>query len=208
MNHTLRIIGGKFRGRKLPVLDLEGLRPTPDRIRETLFNWLRADIRHAKCLDAFAGSGALGFEAASRGASQVVFLEQNPIACRQLRKQIPTFITAQTSMPSHLHHETNLQLIQTDALEYLKTTPNQFDIIFLDPPFQKHHLPECLNLIEKTNVLARDGLIYFESNQPIEFNQAVWRTIKSQRTGQIFYGLCEIKQDLLDKHEASCFNQY
>ncbi len=177
MKQTLRIIGGRYRGKKLTFPDIEGLRPTPDRVRETLFNWLMADIQGAKCLDAFAGSGALGFEAFSRGAAEVCFIEKNITAFRHLKKNLEHFKSPQ------------LTVIQAETGSFLKKGNRQFDIIFLDPPFNSALLEECLTIIENGNVLAAQGLIYTESAHPPILNQNVWQEIKSKRAGQVYYAL-------------------
>ena len=118
--NSVRIIGGLYRGKKIHVPELEGLRPTPNRVRETLFNWLMNDIRGARCLDAFAGSGALGLEAYSRGAAEVIFLESSHCAHGALQKNIALF------------KNPTLILKKTDALSYLESAKEPFDIIFLD----------------------------------------------------------------------------
>ena len=125
MTGKIRIIAGQWRGRRLPVMELDGLRPTTDRIRETLFNWLMNDIRGQRCLDAFAGSGALGWEALSRGAAQVVFLEQHSEIVAQLQQQCTLLDT-----------QANCQIIQADSCHWLQQPPSRlFDVVFLDPPY-------------------------------------------------------------------------
>lgn len=177
MKQVIRIIGGLYRGKKLHVPDVEGLRPTPDRVRETLFNWLMHEIKEARCLDAFAGSGALGLEAFSRGAAKVVFVEQSPIANANLSKIITQFSNSK------------LQLIKTDARLYLQQSPEQFDIIFLDPPFAQNYIPQCLNDLAQNSILVKGGLVYLESPTIIEINEKQWREIKLKRAGQVVYGL-------------------
>ncbi|CEG55866.1 16S rRNA (guanine(966)-N(2))-methyltransferase RsmD [Legionella fallonii] len=179
MNHIIRIIGGLYRGKKLNVPDVEGLRPTPDRVRETLFNWLMHDIKNARCLDAFAGSGALGFEAFSRGATKVVFVEQAPKAHVNLQK-----IIAQFNNPK-------LSLIKTDSKIYLQQCDEQFDIIFLDPPFAGNYIPQCLNEIVNKKLLSPGGLVYTESSTQIPIDNAQWQQIKLKQAGQVVYGLLE-----------------
>lgn len=179
MKQEIRIIGGLYRGKKLQFPDLQGLRPTSDRIRETLFNWLMHDIRDARCLDAFAGSGALGFEAFSRGASRVVFIEQAPLAHTNLQKII-------TSFQSPL-----LNLVKADARDYLQTTKEQFDIIFLDPPFALNYLPQCVAALAQNDILVAGGLLYMESPAAIEMDEKKWRQIKLKQAGQVIYGLFE-----------------
>ncbi|HEX6592712.1 MAG TPA: 16S rRNA (guanine(966)-N(2))-methyltransferase RsmD [Moraxellaceae bacterium] len=152
----LRIVGGKWRSRRLRFVDAEGLRPTPDRVRETLFNWLQFEINGAHCLDAFAGSGALGFEALSRGAASVVMLE----------KQKPQFQALQTAA-QELQAE-NLTLLNGDALALLRASAawqpaGGFDGIFLDPPFHKSLLPEICAVLLERGLLKPDAFVYVES---------------------------------------------
>jgi len=149
--NRLRIIGGQWRSRFLPFPDVEGLRPTTDRVRETLFNWLQPVVHGAAVLDVFAGSGALGFEALSRGAGSLTLIEKNPQAAKQLMENIQTLKSA------------DAQVKQTDALHFLAQQQTPFDLIFLDPPFSKGLLPECIALIESNNLLADNGWIYIES---------------------------------------------
>lgn len=177
MKQTIRIIGGDYRGKKLPVPNLEGLRPTPDRVRETLFNWLMHDIRDARCLDAFAGSGALGFEAFSRGAASVTLLEQHRAAYLNLKKIVSNF------------HSSRLSLKKIDALEFLNQTDERFDIIFLDPPFAKNDLPLCLDILARRPLLTSGGLLYLEAPKVIDVDQNLWHRIKLKQAGQVTYAL-------------------
>lgn len=179
MKQEIRIIGGLYRGKKLPVPNVEGLRPTPDRVRETLFNWLMHQIRDARCLDAFAGSGALGLEAFSRGAAQVTLVEQSPEAHKNLQKIITSFNSAV------------LKLIKADAQHYLHTSKEQFDIIFLDPPFAQNYLPQCMASLSQNSILVPGGLVYLESSTAPEIDENIWRQIKSKKAGQVYYGLFE-----------------
>lgn len=177
MKQTIRIIGGQFRGKKLHFPDIEGLRPTPDRVRETLFNWLMHDIRDARCLDAFAGSGALGFEAYSRGAAHVTFLEKDPTAHSHLLKLALSF------------NSPKLAVRKTDACEFLQQTHEQFNLVFLDPPFAKNYLPQCLETLANSDVLMEGGLLYIESPEEVAVDPIVWEQIKLKKAGQIVYGL-------------------
>ncbi|CAM4467953.1 MAG: Ribosomal RNA small subunit methyltransferase D [Legionella sp.] len=179
MKQEIRIIGGQYRGKKLHFPEIEGLRPTPDRVRETVFNWLMHDIRGARCLDAFAGSGALGFEAFSRGAAQVVFVEQSPQAHANLHKIITSF------------NSPILKLLKMDARAYLQSCKEQFDIIFLDPPFAQNYLPQCIQELTQKNILVPRGLVYLESPTAIELDEQSWRTVKLKKSGQVVYGLFE-----------------
>ena len=123
MQNKLSIIGGNWRSRKISFEDAEGLRPTPARVRETLFNWLQYDIIGSRCLDLYAGSGALSFEAASRGAKSVVQVENNPVACRCLKTNALALKAEQ------------IKVVQMDAFRYLAGDAQAFDIVFVDPPF-------------------------------------------------------------------------
>ena len=177
MKQTIRIIGGLYRGKKILFPESEGLRPTSDRVRETLFNWLMQDIRGARCLDAFAGSGALGLEAFSRGASQVDFLEQSPMVYNHLNKIINSF------------NSPIMHALKTNALDYLKRHQSPYDIIFLDPPFTLSLIPQCLQIINESNLLEEDGLVYLESPNIQDFENSSWKQIKLKQAGQVFYGL-------------------
>lgn len=177
MKQVIRIIGGLFRGKKLHFPEVDGLRPTPDRVRETLFNWLMNDIKEARCLDAFAGSGALGFEAFSRGASKVIFIEQSFQAHANLQK-----IMTQFNSPK-------LKLIKADTLLYLHQGTEQFDIIFLDPPFAEHYIYQCLDSIVQNKLLPQGGLVYLESPTAIELDAKQWQHVKLKQAGQVIYGL-------------------
>ncbi|ETO92282.1 16S rRNA (guanine(966)-N(2))-methyltransferase RsmD [Legionella oakridgensis] len=177
MKQVIRIIGGRFRGKKLRFPALEGLRPTPDRVRETLFNWLMHDIRGSRCLDAFAGSGALGLEAFSRGASKVTFVEQSAKAYTNLKSLILEF------------DPSSLNVIKADAREYLRQTDETFDIIFFDPPFAKNYILHCLPMLEQTEILPENGLLYLEAAHEIVLDTSIWQTIRLKRAGQVIYAL-------------------
>lgn len=177
MKQCIRIIGGQYRGKKLSFPAIEGLRPTPDRVRETLFNWLMNTIHDACCLDAFAGSGALGFEAFSRGASKIVFIEQAPAAFTNLQKIALSF------------NSPKLALFNKDACTYMQQTKDQFDIIFLDPPFTQNNLPDCIQTLAHSPILKPGGLVYIESPEEIPLDTAIWEQIKLKKAGQVVYGL-------------------
>lgn len=177
MNQTVRIIGGKFRGKKLHFPISSGLRPTPDRVRETLFNWLMQDIYGAKCLDAFAGSGALGFEAISRGAAEVVMVETAPSVLQHLRKHAAALAV------------NNLQIIADDARHYLRTSKQAFDIIFMDPPFAENYLADCIALMTTNTILRKEGLLYIESAEKPSLAEEHWILLKEKKAGQVFYAL-------------------
>lgn len=153
--NQLRIVGGKWRSRRINFVDAEGLRPTPDRVRETLFNWLQFEINGARCLDVFAGSGALGFEALSRGAAQVVMLEKQRAQFQALQA------TAQELQA------TDALLMAGDALALLSTSAvwqvDGFDGVFLDPPFHQSLLPDICALLHARSLLKPDAFVYIES---------------------------------------------
>jgi len=173
----LKIIGGRFKGRKIKVIDAPNLRPTPNRIREAVFNALQHDIKEACCLDAFAGSGALGLEALSRGAKEVTFLELNPSVYTQLQKNLALF----TGGTIH-HHRQN-------ALAFLQTTQKTFDLIFLDPPFESNLWDECCHWIEQRHLLNPHGLLYLESSHLIELSSPSWTEIKTDRVSDVYYSI-------------------
>ena len=159
---TLRIIGGEWRGRKLQFFPAEGLRPTNDRIRETLFNWLMHEIPAARCLDLFTGSGALGLEALSRGASEVTFIDNNKPTIQQIKTTLKMLEASQG------------KAICTDALKYIQQEKPEkpLDIIFLDPPFHKNMVPTALELLSNNNWLTDSTLLYIEiENEPSATSQ-------------------------------------
>ncbi|HEX5393301.1 MAG TPA: 16S rRNA (guanine(966)-N(2))-methyltransferase RsmD [Rhodocyclaceae bacterium] len=172
----IRITGGDWRSRLIQVVDGPGLRPTPDRVRETLFNWLGHDLSGLVCLDAFAGSGILGFEAASRGAAQVVMIEQERKAFLQLQRNAETF-----KSPA-------LKLVCGDALKCAPTVAAACDLIFLDPPYR-------LGLLEKFEALLPrlakpEARIYAEAEHPLEA-LGDWKVVKRGVAGQVHYHLLE-----------------
>ncbi len=176
----LRIIAGRWRSRKLAFPDQSDLRPTPDRVRETLFNWLQTGLAGRRCLDLFAGSGALGFEAASRGAAEVVMVENSPEAASALARNI------------ELLEAGSVELVVADALAWLTNYDQPgFDIVFLDPPFSKGLLGRCCQLLEDGQALAGDAKIYIE--HAVGDNAFVvpdaWRCLKSKTAGQVAYKL-------------------
>jgi 16S rRNA (guanine966-N2)-methyltransferase len=180
---SVRIIGGKLRGRKINFSEYaqeNALRPTPDRVRETLFNWLSPVIVEAECLDAFGGSGALGFEAVSRGAKKVTIVE----------KCLHTFKSIQQNA-SRLGLSSELTCLCEDTLTYLTNTTQTFDIIFLDPPFQGNLLAECFDLIAAKNLLKPKGYIYLESDSPImpDNMPSNWTQHRAKKAGSVHYEL-------------------
>ncbi|PAU56729.1 16S rRNA (guanine(966)-N(2))-methyltransferase RsmD [Pseudomonas sp. PIC25] len=176
----LRIIGGEWRSRRFAFPDAPGLRPTPDRVRETLFNWLAPYIQGARVLDPFAGSGALYLEALSRGASLALALDLNAEAIASLRRHLDTLNCSAG------------QLLQSDALRYLDSqTPTPFDLVFLDPPFNQNLLAPTCTLLEERGWLAKDAWIYTESEtQPSSLGlPANWRLHREKKAGQVYYAL-------------------
>jgi len=174
----LRIIGGSWRGRKLAFASIPGLRPTPDRVRETLFNWLADVIRGARCLDLFAGSGALGIEAASRGAALCVLVEQDRQAVRVLREQVSRIGAQQ------------VQVVEADAQNWLSTASQTFDIVFLDPPFHAGLLQGCMRLLESGGWLAPEAWIYLEAEHAAQLELPDnWELYRVKRAGQVSYRL-------------------
>ncbi len=176
----LRIIGGRWRGTKLAITDAMGLRPTPDRVRETLFNWLTADIYDTRCLDLFAGSGALGLEALSRGAKLCQFVEQFAPACKQLETQFEKLGTD------------SAQLDNTNAINWLDRQPEQqFDIVFIDPPYHQGLADSACRLLIEKHWLASDAILYLEmasDEQTPEILQS-WELHREKTAGQICYRL-------------------
>lgn len=183
--NSVRIIAGEYRSRKLEFPSIEGLRPTADRIRETLFNWLQDSIQGETCLDLFAGSGALGFEALSRGASHVDFIEQNTSAANSIRSNIARFGAKQA------------RVYCSDAFEWLDRytqDSKQYGLVFLDPPFKGEALVRAINKFESANLLRDDGLVYIETDrQTIDDDLPNnWIEIKGKKAGTIQYGLYNI----------------
>lgn len=181
----LRIIGGEWRSRKLPVAEVPGLRPTPDRVRETLFNWLQADIAGARCLDLFAGSGALGFEAASRGAREVVMVEADVRAQHNLAANIALLKAQQ------------VQLVRSEALNWLQQPHAPFDVVFLDPPYASQLLVPSCELLEKHHHLSPRAKIYLEYPAQHDLPQlpANWQIIRGKKAGQVGYYLAQREQE-------------
>ena len=175
---SIRIIAGTYRGRKLPVLMAEGLRPTTDRVKETVFNWLMPYIQDSICLDCFAGSGGLGFEALSRGAGQVNFVELNKAAVKQLQEN------------QRLLKVTNTSVTQSDALTFIRNNTTKFDVVFLDPPFRKGFVEQTATLLND-NSLAEHALIYveMESEQNDQQLPNNWQLLKEKIAGQVVYRL-------------------
>jgi 16S rRNA (guanine966-N2)-methyltransferase len=173
----LRIVGGKFRSRRLRVASRPGLRPTPDRVRETLFNWLGQDLSGLACLDLYAGSGALGFEAASRGAARVVLVERDRAALAALEKS-----------RAELHAD-EVEIVAADAERYLARALERFDVVFLDPPFRTNVLPRLLGRLP----LKACARIYIESESPVA--EHGFQELRRGKAGQVSYQLLQWSGD-------------
>lgn len=176
----IRIIGGQWRSRSLQFLDDKLLRPTPDRVRETLFNWLGQDLTGKNCLDLFAGSGSLGLEAASRGARQITMVEHNAKMVRHLRSAIEKLIASQA------------RLVHTDARVFLADNRVRYDVIFVDPPYQSNLLNEVLPLLPAC--LAEDGMVYVESHNTF-LPDNTWSVFRQGRASHVHYGLLTLKSN-------------
>jgi len=176
----VRIIGGDWRGRKLPVLNAEGLRPTSDRVRETLFNWLQFEIPGAKCLDVFAGSGALSFEALSRGAKQATLLELGAANSNQLKQNLQTL------------NVSNASVEQVDSLQWLaQTAKESFDVVFLDPPFHREFMQNTVDLLFKNGYLNDQAWLYLEQEKQLDWPILPdgWVCHREKATSQVRFGL-------------------
>jgi 16S rRNA (guanine966-N2)-methyltransferase len=196
MTHQVRIIGGQWKRTPLPVPEVEGLRPTPDRVRETVFNWINHLIDGAwgrtVCLDLFAGTGVLGFEAASRGAAQVVMVEAHTPAVRQME-----------ATKEKLHAD-QVSIVRGDALSVTQSMPThsaakKFNLIFLDPPYHQNWLAKILPACAP--LLADDGLIYIESEVSLASDappdwMADWEVVRADHAGMVFYHLLQSKKRL------------
>ncbi|MBL8258259.1 MAG: 16S rRNA (guanine(966)-N(2))-methyltransferase RsmD [Candidatus Competibacteraceae bacterium] len=174
----LRVIGGRWRGRRLPFPDLPGLRPTPDRVRETLFNWLAPVLPGARCLDLFAGSGALGIEALSRGAAEAVFVERHPAAVEALRDNLAR-LQAQ-----------NARVERAEALNWLCQAATPFEIVLLDPPFEQALLEPVCQGLERGGWLAPSAWVYLEAETALALAPpAHWSILKDKTAGAVRYRL-------------------
>ena len=177
MNGSIRIIGGKWRGRKLSVLDKQGLRPTTDRVKETLYNWLMPVIQSSVCLDCFSGSGSLGFEAASRGAQNVTLLEKDKQVANQLKKN------------KQLVACDNVEIYSTDTFQWLdKPAQKQFDVVFIDPPFHQSLIEKTVQLLENNHWLTSSAYIYIESETNHDLTSYIpsnWYLHREKTAGQV-----------------------
>lgn len=179
---VLRIIAGRWRGRRMRLPAEAALRPTPERVRETLFNWLAPRLPGARCLDVFAGSGALGLEALSRGAATCLFLERSRTSARALRATLAVLAAE------------GAQVLEADAIAWLERATGRFDVIFLDPPFDSPLLEQALALIEQRDLLAPAGRMYIEwpaGRPPALSARLAW--LREGRAGQVGFGLVGVK---------------
>ena len=176
---TLRVIGGEWRGRKIRFPPVEAIRPTPDRVRETLFNWLQQDVRGARCLDLYAGSGALGLEALSRGAAEVVFVDAEPAVVRHLAETL-----------SALGCERG-RVVGADATRFLDGPVTPFDIVFVDPPYAARAIEPVCRALDARGWVRPGGLAYLEDRatggEPVL--PAGWTLLRSKRAGEVGYHL-------------------
>lgn len=176
----IRIIGGDWRGRKLPVLQSEGLRPTSDRVRETVFNWLQFSVPGASCLDVYAGSGALAFEALSRGAKSAVLLELNPQTAKQLQRNLQTL-------------NANRAVVETtDSLQWLSSQATEtFDIVFIDPPFHKDLMQHSVDRLFEHGFISDTTWLYLEQETQLDWPNLPqgWHCHREKKTSQVRFGL-------------------
>ncbi len=178
--NQVRIIGGKWRSRIVHFSNTKELRPTPDRVRETLFNWLAPHVVDSHCLDLYSGTGVLCLEAISRGAGLAVSVEKNRENIKALQQN------------AKLLEADELQIIEADVLAWLETPPiAPFDIVFVDPPYRANSLPLCFELLEKNKWVKPGSLIYFEYNHPIDATNlpATWELLKQKKAGVVHYHL-------------------
>jgi 16S rRNA (guanine966-N2)-methyltransferase len=183
--NTLRIIGGDWRGRRIRFSGRGGIRPTPDRVRETLFNWLMAQVPGSRCLDLFAGSGALGLEALSRGAAHATFVERDRGNADHLREIIGLLAPGRATV------------VEADAMAWLATAPQPFDIVFLDPPFADGVLAEAMRRLDARGWLAPGACVYLES--PARAGKpevpAGWMLHRTGRAGAVGYHLARRQEE-------------
>ncbi len=173
-NNTVRISAGEWRSRLLKFPDVDGLRPTPDRVRQTVFNWLGQELYGLTCLDLFAGTGVMGFEALSRGAKQTVLIENSRPAYQVLVDNKNTL------------HAENATILNIDALQFLKQNKLMFDVVFIDPPYNKGLVDQVLALLKPA--LSPEALIYVEAEMAYADNSD-WQVLKQGKAGNVFYHL-------------------
>ncbi len=181
MSNKVKIIGGEWRGRNLSFPDVAGLRPTPARVRETLFNWLQYDLLDSLCLDLYAGSGALGVEALSRGAKQLVQVDNNALVCRQLKTN------------SEMLAASNIKIVQQDVFRYLAANTDLFNLVFIDPPFTLGLAIQTANWLEDKLCLASHAKIYIEVENKLKLTGLPenWQQLRHKTAGEVAYYLFE-----------------
>ena len=181
--NQVRIIAGILRGRKITFPEHIELRPTGNRIKETVFNWLGQNIIDATCLDSFAGSGALGFEALSRGARTVTFIEKSLPIMQALRVN-----------GNHFNLDSAIHYVHQDTLHFLQQSAYQvFDIIFLDPPYQQKMLYPTLSVLRQYSWIHSHSLIYLEDNQPITPELSAWKIVRQRKAGNVYYAIVTLR---------------
>ncbi|RLA10217.1 MAG: 16S rRNA (guanine(966)-N(2))-methyltransferase RsmD [Gammaproteobacteria bacterium] len=201
---TLRIIGGQWRGRRLPIVETEGLRPTPDRVRETLFNWLQQEIVGSHCLDLFAGTGALAFEALSRGAEQVTAVERNPRACKQMQLTATDLGTDRLTVVCADVGDFLRQTTNTDSAAGPNSSPDFWQIVFVDPPYSLGYPPPQWPQLNRHPRLAADALVYLESHADyrdtvLNNTAANWVEKRKKVAGEVCYRL--LQRDDFDNNQ-------
>ena len=179
--HSVRIIGGKWRGRKLAIPRASQVRPSPDRVRETLFNWLAPYLFEARVLDLFAGSGALGFEALSRGAKSALMIDHDQMVIQQLNREKEKLSAEAASLLYHRFPEP------------LKTQPQPFHIVFLDPPFHQNLIAQAFEWLHNQQILATEALIYVEAESSLNPLPILdgWQVLRGKKAGQVSYYLLQ-----------------
>lgn len=187
----IRIIGGEWRGRKLNVANQPGLRPTPDRVREALFNWLAGSIGGARCLDLFAGTGALGFEALSRGARCAVMVEENKQLARRL-------LTSRAALAA-----ASAEVFQAEALAWLGEPRDPFDIVFLDPPFHQDYVKKACALLVNRGHLAPSAYVYTETERGVPSPAPGLKELKQARAGQVEYRLYQYDRSNMNEVDGN-----
>lgn len=183
MSNKIKIIGGQWRSRNIIFVDSPGLRPTPGRVRETLFNWLQYDVAGSCCLDLYAGSGALGFEAASRGAKSVLQVEENALVCQHLKKNAVALAAQQ------------IKLVQSEVFRFLASNSEPYDLVFIDPPFGKNLAVQTCQWLEDKGWLSAQAKIYVEveRNLSLQGMPEHWILLKHKTAGEVSYYLFERK---------------
>ena len=183
---SCRIIGGLWRSRRIAFHPIDGLRPSPDRVRETVFNWLQPLLSQWHCLDLYAGSGVLGFEALSRGAAHVDFIETHAKQCQKIQSSIDLLNAA-------------AEIYKKDAIKWLRMTDKQYHLIFIDPPFEKQLWQASIDLINDNRLIVQMGLVYVETpvlNPPILKIPSNWIIYKQNKMGNVQYTLYQLNDQL------------